>query len=55
MPSHIHLLVQTLEPNLARGLQHWLSKTNVLVCRRVAGMFHPSLEVSSFCRFEVWS
>jgi REP element-mobilizing transposase RayT len=25
MPNHIHLLVQTPEPNLARGMQHWLS------------------------------
>lgn len=25
MPSHIHLLVRTPEPNLSRGMQHWLS------------------------------
>ena len=25
MPNHIHLLLQTPEPNLARGMQHWLS------------------------------
>ena len=25
MPNHIHLLVQTPEPNLSRGMQHWLS------------------------------
>jgi len=25
MPNHIHLLVQTPERNLARGMQHWLS------------------------------
>ncbi|TWT50179.1 Chromosomal replication initiator protein DnaA [Rubripirellula amarantea] len=25
MPNHIHLLVQTPEPNLASGMQHWLS------------------------------
>lgn len=25
MPNHIHLLVQTPEPNLSAGMQHWLS------------------------------
>ena len=25
MPNHIHLLVQTPETNLSRGMQHWLS------------------------------
>jgi len=25
MPNHIHLLLQTPEPNLSRGMQHWLS------------------------------
>ena len=25
MPNHIHALIQTPEPNLARGMQHWLS------------------------------
>jgi REP element-mobilizing transposase RayT len=25
MPNHIHLLVQTPEPNLSNGIQHWLS------------------------------
>ncbi len=25
MPSHIHLLVRTPEPNLSSGMQHWLS------------------------------
>ena len=25
MPNHIHALIQTPEPNLARGVQHWLS------------------------------
>ena len=25
MPNHIHLLLQTPEPNLCRGMQHWLS------------------------------
>lgn len=25
MPNHIHLLVRTPEPNLASGMQHWLS------------------------------
>ena len=25
MPNHIHCLLQTPEPNLARGMQHWLS------------------------------
>ena len=25
MPNHIHALLQTPEPNLARGMQHWLS------------------------------
>ncbi len=24
-PNHIHALIQTPEPNLARGMQHWLS------------------------------
>ncbi len=26
MPNHIHALIQTPEPNLARGMQHWLSE-----------------------------
>ncbi|WP_160168315.1 transposase [Novipirellula maiorica] len=25
MPNHIHALIQPPEPNLARGMQHWLS------------------------------
>lgn len=25
MPNHIHVLIQTPEPNLASGMQHWLS------------------------------
>jgi putative transposase len=25
MPNHIHALIQTHQPNLARGMQHWLS------------------------------
>ena len=25
MPNHVHALIQTPEPNLARGMQHWLS------------------------------
>ena len=25
MPNHIHALVQTPQPNLASGMQHWLS------------------------------
>ena len=25
MPNHIHALIQTPEPNLATGMQHWLS------------------------------
>ena len=25
MPNHIHVLLQTPEPNLSRGMQHWLS------------------------------
>jgi len=25
MPNHIHLLIKTPEPNLGRGMQHWLS------------------------------
>ena len=25
MPNHIHALIQTPEPNLASGMQHWLS------------------------------
>lgn len=25
MPNHIHLLLKTPEPNLSRGMQHWLS------------------------------
>ena len=25
MPNHVHCLLQTPEPNLARGMQHWLS------------------------------
>jgi hypothetical protein len=25
MPNHIHALIQTPEPNLAKGMQHWLS------------------------------
>jgi len=25
MPNHIHALIQTLQPNLATGMQHWLS------------------------------
>ena len=25
MPNHMHALIQTPEPNLARGMQHWLS------------------------------
>ena len=25
IPNHIHLLLQTPEPNLSRGMQHWLS------------------------------
>ena len=24
MPNHIHALIKTLEPNLCRGMQHWL-------------------------------
>jgi len=24
MPNHVHALIQTPEPNLARGMQHWL-------------------------------
>ncbi len=25
MPNYVHALIQTSEPNLARGMQHWLS------------------------------
>ena len=25
MPNHIHALIQTPQPNLCRGMQHWLS------------------------------
>ena len=25
MPNHVHALIKTPEPNLCRGMQHWLS------------------------------
>ena len=25
MPNHVHVLIKTPEPNLCRGIQHWLS------------------------------
>ena len=25
MPNHIHALIKTPQPNLCRGMQHWLS------------------------------
>ena len=27
MPNHIHALIQTPQPNLATGMQHWLAVT----------------------------
>ncbi len=58
MPNHIHLLVQTPEPNLARGMQHWLSgyanwysKRNQRVghlFQEITGATPPSLTVGQF-------